>query len=356
MFDLHGGALEVDHTMKSWTTAVVVLVAACVGGDTRSDRVLEERIDATQVVLSADVESVGSIGAMRLGPDGRVWFIDGANQQIARLDVETGEVAHFGQGGDGPGEMQIPDGLAVGPDGVLVYDIGNGRVTRFGLDGTYREIVSTPGALIGPVALNRRGDVLGQTMGYGAGLGALRRVGHEGTDHIGELVAPVTRRSFSQRQAEARQRGSIPAEFRNVVLPVLADDGRSWLVLQVDGEVRAFDANGALLWTTSLPVSAMATAEATYLRRVAESTGRLYSPSTVSDAQFTGDELWIAVPELVPDDSAVVVLDARTGERRAVLRLGDMGYVRVLPDVERQRLYIARPAEGELVVAGLPRW
>jgi DNA-binding beta-propeller fold protein YncE len=55
-----------------------------------------------------------------------------------------------GRKGNGPGQMESPRGMAVGPDGdVIVADMMNNRVLRFGSDGAFKSVIGRPTAVKG---------------------------------------------------------------------------------------------------------------------------------------------------------------------------------------------------------------
>jgi DNA-binding beta-propeller fold protein YncE len=55
-----------------------------------------------------------------------------------------------GRKGTGAGEMESPRGIAVGPDGdVVVADMMNNRVLRFGADGVFKSVIGKPTAIKG---------------------------------------------------------------------------------------------------------------------------------------------------------------------------------------------------------------
>ena len=72
------------------------------------------------------------------GPGGRLFISVGyGTARILEYNASGQRVKVWGQPGSGPGEFQIPHGIAT--DGKLIYvaDRGNARVQRFDLDGHY---------------------------------------------------------------------------------------------------------------------------------------------------------------------------------------------------------------------------
>jgi NHL repeat len=72
------------------------------------------------------------------GPGGRLFISDGyGNARILEYNAAGKRVKVWGMPGNGPGQFQIPHGIAT--DGKIVYvaDRGNARIQRFDLDGRY---------------------------------------------------------------------------------------------------------------------------------------------------------------------------------------------------------------------------
>ena len=143
---------------------------AC-GGGTAGGSVQAVRSDSSGVEIvrhDASAEGVGDFAVFPETPALRIGTIDGASEYVfgqirdltplgdggvAVLDAQASAVRVFdsdgshrfsvGSEGDGPGELQVPLAIAalVG-DTLAVYDVAQGRVTRFGPDGTLADMHS----------------------------------------------------------------------------------------------------------------------------------------------------------------------------------------------------------------------
>jgi len=72
------------------------------------------------------------------GPNGRLFVSDGyGNARILEYSADGKRVKVWGSAGTGPGQFQIPHGIAYEGKTLYVADRGNSRVQRFDLDGHY---------------------------------------------------------------------------------------------------------------------------------------------------------------------------------------------------------------------------
>jgi DNA-binding beta-propeller fold protein YncE len=72
------------------------------------------------------------------GPNGRLFISDGyGNARILEYSADGQRVKVWGRAGTGPGQFQIPHGIAYDRNILYVADRGNSRVQRFDLTGRY---------------------------------------------------------------------------------------------------------------------------------------------------------------------------------------------------------------------------
>lgn len=106
----------------------------------------------------------GNVVGVDEGPDGRIYVLDGQARRVRIFDGAGTLVHSFGRGGEGPGEFsqflaQTPGGVFAGADGtILVPDMGNQRINRFGPDGETRESLSLDLERGFPLLWTRSGD------------------------------------------------------------------------------------------------------------------------------------------------------------------------------------------------------
>lgn len=72
------------------------------------------------------------------GPGGRLFIADGyGNARILEYDATGKRVKQWGTPGTGPGQFNLPHGIALRDGVIYVADRQNGRIQRFDLDGKY---------------------------------------------------------------------------------------------------------------------------------------------------------------------------------------------------------------------------
>lgn len=69
---------------------------------------------------------------LHLAPDETLWVADGRACEVIQMTLEGKVLRRWGGKGKGPGQFELPHGIAVAPDGaVFVSEIGGRRVQRF---------------------------------------------------------------------------------------------------------------------------------------------------------------------------------------------------------------------------------
>lgn len=143
--------------------AVLPLLAACAGtqGDYEGPRVSRTMVGDTVVVRTeagsvwgetrelvpemsigemdgADEYLFGSINGIAVADDGTVYVVDGQAKELRAYDADGRYLGTYGKKGEGPGELNGPDGgIAVLSDGrIVVRDPGNARLQVYNADGS----------------------------------------------------------------------------------------------------------------------------------------------------------------------------------------------------------------------------
>jgi sugar lactone lactonase YvrE len=99
-----------------------------------------QQIDVGEIAVGDKCAFPGLCGTtdIAFGPNGRLFISDGyGNARILEYTSDGKRVKVWGSAGAGPGQFQIPHGIAT--DGKILYvaDRGNARIQRFDLDGRY---------------------------------------------------------------------------------------------------------------------------------------------------------------------------------------------------------------------------
>ena len=161
-----------------------------------------------------------------------------ADGRIAVADTWNGRIQFFTPEGKSDGQSAVamygPRGVAFAADGgVWVADTGNNRVLRLGRDGTLVSTVSEAGGskLLGPVGIAV--DAAGKVYVADNGNGRLLILSADGKPAGGFAVAGWANAVYSE--------------------PYVATDreGRIWLSVPLQHELRVFDAAGKLVRTVS---------------------------------------------------------------------------------------------------------
>jgi DNA-binding beta-propeller fold protein YncE len=101
------------------------------------------RLQAMECLQSQVLESIAPAGVdqpsdVAIGPQGRIYLVDGVNNRIVVTDPGGRLQFFFGRGGSGAGELQHPMGIDISSKGdVFIADTGNHRVAVFDPRGSF---------------------------------------------------------------------------------------------------------------------------------------------------------------------------------------------------------------------------
>lgn len=94
------------------------------------------------MILQADLNQPTDV-AVR--DDGRVYVLDGVNGRVVVFTRDGERDFAFSRPGQGPGELRLPVGIAIGEGRVFVADTGNHRIAVFDLRGEFVRNISLAG-------------------------------------------------------------------------------------------------------------------------------------------------------------------------------------------------------------------
>ena len=94
---------------------------------------------------------------LTVDPDGKIWISDGGNDRIVVIDTDLSIVEIFGSSGEGPGQFNLPWGIASYNGRIAIADALNRRVQILGPDLDVQAIFGSwgtqPGDFDGPLDL-----------------------------------------------------------------------------------------------------------------------------------------------------------------------------------------------------------
>lgn len=318
------------------------------------ERHAEHHIADFDTIVTTESGRLGRVGSMAVAPDGRVWISDALNHRVFILDSDGNELGEIGREGAGPGEFRRPDGVAVSDSGAVIYDSGNRRVQRFGVNGEYRESALVEVVSFIPSSVNGRGDLSVPSMGFDGGLAQVVRADQDSTVPVGSARAPMPRAISQSRIREQAARKEIPWEFQNNVLPVLDPDGGMWLVIQAEGTVERFAPDGRMLWSRELPEGDVRAAFDKFFLIGNDPDLPVTIPWVARSGAEVGGDLWL-MTDGPRTGSAILVLDGESGEIRTRFDLAlDSPADAFAVDLERGLLFTSSREEPSLLRTPLP--
>jgi hypothetical protein len=104
-----------------------------------------------------------------VGKDGTAYVLDWKDNKVKVFDARGKFLRAFGKKGQGPGELNQPQGLIITPENeVLIVDGLNQRFAIFSLDGKFLRNISTAKVLgISGIKMDSRGLIVGRSTGFG---------------------------------------------------------------------------------------------------------------------------------------------------------------------------------------------
>ena len=118
-----------------------------------------------------DDYAFGGIWRGVLLADGSAAVVDALNMEIVRIADDGGSAEILARRGDGPGELNLPQGLlALDEGGLLVHDLGHARLTHFDGAAVVREVnTQVLKRSLGVLGFDAAGQVLMKSNSYRRG-------------------------------------------------------------------------------------------------------------------------------------------------------------------------------------------
>lgn len=158
----------------------------------------------------------GAVGGLATDAQGNVYLVDATHDRVEKYTASGRFVTAWGSRGSGVGQFDFgagdgPDkppggGIAVSGSHVFVADTRNGRIERFGLDGTGAQVIAREGTAPGEV---RRPQGLAAAPAEGASGEEALYVADNGNDRVQELTGN------GRFVAQASEFPATPSTFQN---------------------------------------------------------------------------------------------------------------------------------------------
>ena len=123
---------------RSSGVLVLGLLIACTGGERSSGPPTIQA--STDMVYGADTGAItfGEVRSIAVDHWGRLYALDPQDFTVRVFDSTGHLVRSLGRRGQGPGELETPQGIALGPDGdAYVYDAPSRRLTVYDTSGEF---------------------------------------------------------------------------------------------------------------------------------------------------------------------------------------------------------------------------
>jgi hypothetical protein len=244
--------------MRRYTSRLAITVALLLGFSGTSVPLVAQQIPEqklTRADATYPIEFSSIRGLLEL-PDGKVLLSDGIDETLLRFSMAGGKIDTIGRAGQGPGEYKGPDLLfSISNGGVVLLDLGNGRLTMFDRDLKYRDSKSIARGspreglmMIIPRATDARGGIYFEHAAFGPGGGgrpdSSQIIRYDPTTEAFDTVAAVKRENVKVSTSGSAQNRSV--SMRSI--PFSPRD--AWAVAQ-DGRIAiARAAEYRLEWVT----------------------------------------------------------------------------------------------------------
>lgn len=330
------------------------LVAAC---DSQSGAVPSEvRIVAVDTLITAESEMLARPTEIATN-DGDVYVLDAGDASVYVFDRSGTKLRSIGREGSGPGELKAPRSLRIARDTIRVLDAGNGRIQTFTTAGTPIGTTAMPGdATSGAVAFAADGSALVALNGSDSALAQRYTASGTAGSRLGVPVAPPSAVwDFVAIKEEIRQ-GAVPAVLRNIVHPVLADDGSCWLLLQAEGRVQHYAPSDTMLWDVGFDLPEFTAIRQEFVDRnlADDAPFRFASLSYFVQGQVVGSDLWILVRQPEAEPSLVLIVDEDGSLKQRIMFPTAPGVRGFALDAERRLVYLLVRQDAAVLRARLP--
>jgi len=289
--------------MKTMASVAVVLV--CVGFlsgasqpvlKNKKQRIVAIKLEKDLVIgerPGAKEPLFQSIRSFRVDNSGNIYVLDSRAPKLIKFDSRGNVLFSIGRKGQGPGEFMVPTMMELGKqNSILVYDLGNRRLSYFSADS---------GALLEEKSTARLGRLFRvDDDSQGSFFGTLNLPGPEQKVQIVTKYSPSLEPVKEFFRIEDRQLGSEVRPYAPNLLFRVLSDGRLLVANDAEYKFYWYDEKGGLLRTAQTdyrPVAFTAADKARYIEAFTKDGGPL-----PNDEMFVFPDEYPPIEHMVTDD------------------------------------------------------
>mgnify|MGYP006293399673 CR=1 FL=1 len=253
-----------DHRIKIiLALSIGLLLFGCIQDRSADKEHLREYpVNSVQVFLSLeDAPFLGSPIDIKSAADG-LFIVDGAHNQIIKVDAEGNRLLSFGNRGRGPGELQSIAGFWPFDDEYLVYDYNSFKFLTFDHLGRLideellnENPIHSESEFNIPITLDALSSkkLIIPTGGRKGSLFAIADRNNEDLTYAGKAVGNVIPEYNNQEVTQAFSRGEIPEAMLNMVLLSSSSDA-IYSFQQTTGILEKYTHTGEHVWEVELNI------------------------------------------------------------------------------------------------------
>lgn len=318
---------------------------------------VDHEIGIVDTLLGPENTTLSKPAELALDDHGLLYVVDLGVNSIVVVDSLGTVRTRIGKEGSGPGELRTPRALQAGGDTLRLLDGGNGRFAVFTVGGGFIRSSVAPGSVLsGAVTIGADGAAVVGLGGRDSAMAQRLSPSGDPGSRLGRPVAPVSPVwNFAAIKQQIRD-GHVPAELRNLTLPVLGPDGTVWLCLSAEGVIERYSGRDSLLWRIELREPEFSAIRDDFFRRnrAEPAANRLFSLSLFVAGQAVGQDLWLLLRQTSPAPTLLLVLDG-AGRVRARVRVPRAQGIRGFAvDREHHLLYLLAYDDAALLRLRLP--
>lgn len=285
---------------------LIIFLSGC--GREKVPTIEEIIIEDAETIISFDDDLLASPIDLVLDNTGTLYIIDTQLNQILKVGEDAREHKIIGRQGQGPGEFNMPVRIYINNDILHVIDYGNNRIQTLDTDGKFLGGYPIPPDAIAAIPHIVSDDKVA-VVTYGNRKALVALYDREGNviQTFGEPVVDHTRIwDFTKIKSEIN-RGGIPDELRNNVLPVFSNERSLWILFQTESKIQKYSETGSLLFEKEITLPEFDRIKEYFFRRNEEAPeATFYVLQYILSGKIVDEELWVLLN--TPGDDPTVLL------------------------------------------------